>query len=156
MFAEWPGSGKARFIIVSVLSESPVGIASYSYTAWLYFRLWQRRENKRLFCCFLFLLVTLSPFSYSLSYFLFSVITIIFCSPAPPPLIEDDDSSLAIAYRNRTYSNKGGRDDKLSKDQHGAQLKENKKLQISKKKCLPTSAYQKTGSLSCKSRLQTK
>lgn len=64
------------------------------------------------------------------------------------------DSGLAIAYRNRTYRNKGRRDGKLSKDQHGAQLKENKKLQISKK-CRPTSAlpYQNAGSLSCKSRL---
>lgn len=49
-------------------------------------------------------------------------------------------------------------DGKLSQDQHAARQKENKKLQISKKKkkkFWPTSAlaYQDAGSLSCKSRL---
>lgn len=42
------------------------------------------------------------------------------------------DSGLATAYRNGTYCNKGRRDGKLSKDQHGAQLKESKELLISK------------------------
>ena len=83
----------------------------------------------------------------------FSVISAISCRPAPP-LLKMLDSGLATAYRNGTYRNKGRRDGRLSKDQHGAQLKENKKLQISKKR-RSTSAlsYQNTGSLSCKSRL---
>lgn len=50
---------------------------------------------------------------------------------AQPPLLKMCDSGLAIAYRNRTNSNKSRRGNKLSKDQYGVQSKENKDFQIS-------------------------
>lgn len=68
------------------------------------------------------------------------------------------DSGLVYSPKKMGHAAMKADDDgKLSQDQHAARQKENKKLQISKKKkkCWPTSAlaYQDAGSLSCKSRL---
>lgn len=88
----------------------------------------KEEENKSLFFFFLSLSASLS-LTFSRTFFLCHLCYLL--QPSPP-LLKMLDSGLAIAYRNGTYSNKGRRDGRLSKDQHGAQLKENKKLQISK------------------------
>lgn len=48
---------------------------------------------------------------------------------AQPPLVQRVlDSGLATAHRNRTCSNKGRRDGRLSTDQQGVQLKRKKEI----------------------------
>lgn len=130
MSAEWPGSDNVRFIVLSVQSESPVGIGCPAIVIG-YLRLWQRAENKSLFFFFLSLSVFLLILSLSLPHTFFTPSSLPSFA-AQPPLLKMLDRGLATAYRKRTYNNKGRRGGKLSKDQHGVQLKENKKLQISK------------------------
>lgn len=158
MSAEWPGSDNVRFIIVSAHSESPVGEARLAVVT-LPEYISSCSENKKPFPFFLSLLLS-HTFSLSHTFFFFfaCVITAIFRSWAPPSLYwRCLIVGLVYSLEKIVHAAMKADDDgKLSKDQRAARQKENKKLQIyKKKKCWPTSAlaYQDAESLSCKSRL---